>query len=295
MIEGKAGPKLISLIGLVLIGLMAGSLLTAGLLFLNGSSFESIVQGSSSGLSGYPPATIRLMLLIQHLTMFILPAAIFGYIWYRNDFLKGFDLSRVPGAYLVLLGGAFLFVSLPLVNLALLLNEQFELPAWAISFESEANQTLEQILQMDNAGTFLVNLGLIAFLPAIGEELIFRGIVQKYAGKLVRNKTLGIWIAALLFSLIHFQFEGFLPRMVLGAILGYLYVWTGTLWVPIFAHFINNGIQVSTLYFTGIDLAQVERAKETPDLTWWMVIGSIILMFGIYVLIKNQAKKWHHV
>lgn len=295
MIEGKAGPKLISLTGLAIIGLLAGSLLTAGMLFLEGISLQSLMEEAGAGMISDSPGIVRLTLLIQHLTMFILPALIFGYIWYRPEILKGFDMEKVPGVLLIVLGGAFLFVSLPLVNLSFMLNQQIDLPSWAVSFESEASDTLMRILEMDNTGTFLLNLGLIALIPAIGEELIFRGIVQKYIGKLANSKVIGIWVAALLFSLIHFQFEGFLPRMVLGAILGYLYVWTGTLWIPIFAHFINNGLQVSTLYFTGIDLSQVEGTSEAPEISSWMILGSVALMFGIYLLIQQQVKKMRHV
>jgi membrane protease YdiL (CAAX protease family) len=294
MIEGKAGVKLISLLVFVLIGLMAGGVLTAGAILLAGEQFETIMGDLQNGTYEGGPGLIRSTLLIQHLTMFILPAIIFGLIWYRKKFLVGFDMDDAPGIGLVILGGAFIFLALPLVNLSFLVNEEIQLPQWAHMFESQANATLENILEMDNFGTFLLNLGLIAFIPAIGEELIFRGIIQKYAGQLVRNPIAGIWIAAFLFSMIHMQFEGFLPRMVLGAILGYLYYWTKSLWIPIFAHFMNNGVQVATLYFSDIDLSSIDT-EQTPDLKWWMVIGAIGLMYGVYLMIENQVKKERYV
>lgn len=294
MIEGKAGAKLISLLGFVLIGLIAGGVLTAGAMLLAGEQFETIMGDMQNGTYDGGPALIRSTLFIQHLTMFILPAIIFGWIWYKRKFLIGFDLDEMPNVGLIILGGAFIFLALPLVNLSFLVNEEIQLPQWAHMFESQANATLENILEMNNLGTLLLNLGLIALIPAIGEELIFRGIIQKYAGQLVRNPIIGIWIAAFLFSMIHMQFEGFLPRMVLGAILGYLYYWTKSLWIPIFAHFINNGVQVATLYFSDIDLSSIDT-EQAPEIKWWMVIGAIGLMYGVYLMIEHLVKKEKYV
>jgi membrane protease YdiL (CAAX protease family) len=294
MIEGKAGAKLISLVGFILIGLLVGAVLTAGALLISGEEVGTIMNDLQTGNYTGGSGVIRMTLFIQHLSMFILPAIIFGIIWYKKYFLQGFDLDQVPKASLVILGGVFIFMALPLVNLSFLVNEEIELPAWAHVFESQANATLESILEMDNIWTFLLNLGLIAFIPAIGEELIFRGIVQKYAGKFLKNPIAGIWIAAFIFSAIHMQFEGFFPRMVLGAVLGYLYYWTKSLWIPIFAHFINNGVQVSTLYFSDIDLSGIE-IDQAPDIAWWMVLGSIALMYGTYLLIQSQVTKEKYV
>ena len=169
-----------------------------------------------------------------------------------------------------------------------MLNEQITLPEWASMFEAQANDTLQSILKMDHLGIFILNFLLIALIPAIGEELIFRGILQKYLGKLIKSPIAGIWLAAIIFSAIHMQFEGFFPRMVLGAILGYLYYWTNNLWVPILAHLFNNGLQVAMVYFTDIDLSAVE--SNTQIVTWWMVLGSILILYFIYSFLIQQKE-----
>src|SRR5207344_1198984 len=95
-----------------------------------------------------------------------------------------------------------------------------------------------------------INLFIIAFLPALGEELFFRGMMQKLFSQLTKNNHLAIIITSIIFSAIHLQFYGFLPRMVLGIFLGYLLVWSGSLWLPILAHFVNNA---SAVLFTFLD------------------------------------------
>jgi membrane protease YdiL (CAAX protease family) len=135
---------------------------------------------------------------------------------------------------------------------------------------------------------FILNLILIAFLPGIGEELVFRGILQKHIGGIFKNPIAAIWISAFIFSAIHFQFEGFFPRIVLGATLGYLYYWTGNLWVPMIAHAFNNGFQIALIYFTGMDVSEFDE-KSSNQLQWWMIPISVVLMFLIYqAILKNR-------
>jgi len=94
----------------------------------------------------------------------------------------------------------------------------------------------------------LFNIFMIAIVAAIGEELIFRGVIQKIFARWTGNIHLAIIITGFLFSLIHLQFYGFFPRWLLGVMFGYLMVWSGTLWLPIFAHFVNNAVAVLVSY-----------------------------------------------
>ena len=153
--------------------------------------------------------------------------------------------------------------------------------------EDQAADTLKSILDMPTPLIFFFNLLLIAILPGIGEELIFRGIVQKHIGGWIKNPIAAIWISAFIFSAIHMQFEGFLPRIVLGAVLGYLYYWTNNLWVPIITHAFNNGIQVVLIYAFGMELEDVEQ-QGTDQLQWWMILLSVAAMYGLYTLITKH-------
>ena len=105
---------------------------------------------------------------------------------------------------------------------------------------------------------------------------------------MLKNPIIAIWISAIIFSAIHLQFEGFLPRMVLGVVLGYLYHWTGNLWVPMLAHAFNNGIQIVLIYATGMDVTTFDE-KSSDQLQWWMLPISIVLMYFISTAIyKNR-------
>ena len=280
--------RLFVILGLALLGLLLTAFVTGVILMASGMSLTDIIGMGEYGMEGLSAGMVRMLLAAQHVCVFILPSFVFGLIFYRSGILSGFDLSRLPRLTMSFLGIAFLIATYPLVNLSFVLNESLPLPSWAGDFENQAKETLETILEMQSPFAFIINLLLIAILPGIGEELIFRGIVQKYIGRLLKNPVVGIWIAAFIFSAIHVQFEGFFPRMVLGAILGYLYYWTQNLWVPIIAHAFNNGIQVILIYATGMDVTAFEE-QGSDQLQWWMIPLSVGAMYIIYrSIIKNR-------
>jgi len=161
---------------------------------------------------------------------------------------------------------------------------------WMRDMEQNAADMLSEILSMDSTGDFILTLIMVAVLPAIGEELVFRGIFQKQFTEWTKSPLISIWMAAFVFSAIHFQFEGFLPRLILGAILGHLYYWTKTLWVPIIIHFINNGVQVGVLYFSGIDLSEIDN-QASEKIEWWVVILSTGVLFAASHLLIKMVKK----
>lgn len=114
--------------------------------------------------------------------------------------------------------------------------------------EELAEQMTEAMLNMPNVTSLLINLLVVAVIPAVCEELAFRGVLQIQLSRMFKNVHAGIWVSAFVFSFIHFQFYGFLPRMLLGAFFGYLLVHTGSIWAPILAHFLNNAAAVSVHY-----------------------------------------------
>ncbi|MFZ1677296.1 MAG: type II CAAX endopeptidase family protein [Saprospiraceae bacterium] len=279
--------RLVVLIGLALFGMLVTTGVSALILMSSGLSMTEIMKLSEMGMQDLSAGLIRALLAAQHLFVFILPGLTFGFIFYRSKIFKGFQLSKNPGLMLAVSGILFLIASYPLVNLSFMLNEATPLPAWAGNFENQAEDTLKKVLEMNSPLIFIFNLLLIAFLPGIGEELIFRGIIQKQFTGILKNPIAAIWISAIIFSAIHLQFEGFFPRVVLGATLGYLYYWTGNLWVPMIAHAFNNGIQIVLIYFTGMDLSEFDE-KGTDQLQWWMIPLSVGAMFLIYNTITKK-------
>jgi membrane protease YdiL (CAAX protease family) len=277
----------------VFIGLYIGANIIAAILLLiyglaSGIEIQVLVESLADGQMG-DVNFLRFMLIMQAVLIFILPAWFFGKIFYAKSIQDYFDLRFAPVPVVLVLSIFFLVAAYPLVNLSFLANEAIPVSEWMRDMEENAASIINALISTDNFFLYLLNIFLIAVLPAIGEELVFRGILQKQLGKLIRNPVIAIWITAVVFSAIHMQFEGLLPRIALGAVLGYLYYWTKNLWVPIFIHFVNNGFQVSVFYFTGTDLSEVS-AQDAIEPTWWLILLSIGAMFILSEGIRNSKK-----
>ena len=181
--------------------------------------------------------------LLQSVATFLLSALAGVYLWSERPMQwlhldKGLSLPEALAAMVIML------LAIPGINLLSAWNQQMVLPEWMSGIEQwmrmqedAAAQLTEQFLRVDTVGGLLVNIGLMALLPAMAEELTFRGVVQ---GMFTRNRHVAIWATAAIFSFVHLQFYGFLPRMLLGAMFGYMLWWTGSLWVPMLMHFVNN-------------------------------------------------------
>lgn len=152
-------------------------------------------------------------------------------------------------------------------------NANFDFPEFASDFERWAKEREDTAAGMTkfltnfgSTGELVVALVVIAVLPAIGEEIVFRGLIQNELHQATKNIHISIWFAAILFSTIHFQFFGFVPRLLLGALFGYLYYWSGSLLLAILAHFVNNGVSVVALYLyqQGAFSFDVESPESQP-------------------------------
>jgi membrane protease YdiL (CAAX protease family) len=155
---------------------------------------------------------------------------------------------------------------------------------WARAKEEQLSELTKYLTKFDNAGGLFAGLIVIAVLPAIGEEIVFRGVLQRKLYHIADNPHVAIWIAAILFSAIHFQFYGFFPRMLLGALFGYIYYWSGNLWYPIFAHFVNNGFTLIMLYLyqqkaTDIDLEATDAVPWGAALIAFVVGAALLFYF----------------
>lgn len=270
---------------------LGGNLLAAvgiiGLAILQGVPMSEVMEMMTSGGDTIIPELVRSMVWVQTIATFIVPGLLYGLIFHRGTFAKYLQTSRIPTPQVWILATVIIVAGYGLVQLAYEVNQLIPMADWMQEMEEGALDIMEQILVMDSIWSLLGTLVIVAVLPAVGEELIFRGIVQQELCKLVNSRHLGIWLAAMVFSAIHLQFEGFLPRMVLGAILGYLYLWTKSIWVPIFIHFLNNGIQVIVLYATGADLSAEDPTAEM--MPWWgIAISAIIFGLAVYRLLQIE-------
>ena len=244
---------------------------------------------------------LKIMQLISSVFIFIIPPLLFSY--FENDqYLKelGFNLKFKRQNILMIL--MIILFSQPLVVFCMQLNLDFihsisdyipKLIESMKQMEEKAKLLTEALLKMDNIGNLLFNLFLIAIIPAIGEEMFFRRVIQKKLKNILRNPHIAILITSFIFSAIHMQFFGFLPRFFLGMVLGYLFYYSGNLWMSVIAHFINNALAILLMYlpFTeriDMDISQLERTEISMIQA---TIFLIIVLFFIYLYKQINSKE----
>lgn len=234
----KLGTRLLLLFCLMGMGLIAGSVLS--ILIVN------------HGLLS--------LLVVQDVFAFIVPGLAAMAILYRRP-LDVMGLKRAPGWLSLLIILLFYVISLPAMNWIVSVNESMTLPswmsgieAWMRSTEDAAAQATKKILDINSVGQLIATTLVVGFMAGLSEEILFRGAMQRTMQDSRMGTHAVLWIVAFIFSAFHMQFYGFVPRMVLGLWLGYLLLWTRSLWVPIIAHTLNNSTVVIFSYLsnTGI-------------------------------------------
>jgi membrane protease YdiL (CAAX protease family) len=191
------------------------------------------------------------------------------------------------------------FAILPFLHWSALINEMMHLPEWLNSVENwmksseqNAKEITDAFLSDTSASGLIINLIMIALLPALGEEFLFRGVLQKLLHQWFKNVHWAVIVSAVIFSAMHFQFYGFLPRTILGVLFGYLFVITKSLWIPITAHFINNGAAVVAAYLFQQQFLESDYHEfgRTTDFLWVLIsaITVVALFFAVYRFSLHQ-------
>ena len=231
--------------------------------------------------------------LLQSIGMFVIPPFAVAYLWSEKP-LNFLNLDRKTNWLDVSFVVLFMIIIIPFINLLGDLNHQLILPKalagienWMKTSETQATQFTEKLLNVKNVQGLLFNIFLIAIIPALGEELFFRGALQGVL-KEWRNVKLAIWITAIIFSAIHLQFYGFVPRMLLGAFFGYLLFWSENIWLPIAAHFVNNVLAVIFYYFkfNGYQLPDIDTIG-TGNTLWLGIASGALAIFGFFQIKKR--------
>ncbi len=155
--------------------------------------------------------------------------------------------------------------------------------------EEQLAEITKYLTSFTNFGQYLFGVLVIGILAGIGEEIVFRGLIQPQLYKATGNIHFAIWASAIFFSALHLQFYGFVPRVFLGALFGYLYFWSGNLWVPIFAHFTNNFLAVSSIYFglSEVPGMETENPEQAP---WYAVLVMTVICAALIYLFQKQFK-----
>ena len=232
---------------------------------------------------------------VSAVLMFIIPTFLFAY--FASE--KKISYLKMNKGFSFFLGFAvviLVFTLMPLINWSGEINGKLSLPEfmsglenWMKSSEENLKKLTEAFLQMDGIGDVVVNVVIVALLASVGEELLFRGAMQNVFVEWTKNIHIAVWVTAILFSAFHMQFYGFIPRMLLGVVLGYLYIWSGSLWLPILFHFLNNGLAVVFSYLVGKGIISEEAetigSGESP--VYYVLISSV-LSAGVFFFISKR-------
>lgn len=242
--------------------------------------------------------TIRILKyfqVVQSFGLFIVPPFVLAWLFHGNisEYLCLNKSVSFATVFLVLI---LSFVASPFINFIGEINADMQFPEWLSgvenwmkSSEEKAAELTEAFLKVEYLSGLLFNIFMVAFLPAIGEELLFRGVIQRIFISWTNSIHWGIWISAILFSALHMQFYGFVPRMFLGVLFGYLLVWSGSIWLPVIAHFINNGVAVVIMYLIDKNRLspELEEIGSTSD-SYYMAAVSFVLIIVFMIMIKRQ-------
>lgn len=286
---------LVSLVGFLMIGPTIGSILA--LPFYEGSFMDLpqklaypfddnsmklvlyVIQGSATGIG---------LILVPALYLRSFEKTVL------TEFFPNYNLPLLALLISIFIVPAFMFVNSVFIEL----NQAMELPSilegmenWMKATEEQAAKLTKYLTEFDTLGMFLLSIFVIAILPAIGEELVFRGVLQRELGAAFKNGHIGIWISAFLFAAIHMQFYGLIPRMLLGALFGYLYFWSGNLIFPIIAHFIQNGSQLFILFLSQKEIIDVNIDEPDDYPVLLIIIFTILTALLLYYFRKIYLDK----
>lgn len=235
---------------------------------------------------------IRGMLVIQFVGLFLLPSIVFAYFADSRP-MEFLGLKKPVKSFYYLAGALALVVSLPLVDWLGAINREVVFPDamrdWLVKSEDDAARQIEFLLSRNTTSDLLINLVVVAVFAGVGEELLFRGVLQRLLIKIFKSPMAGIIVVAFVFSAIHFQFFGFLPRFVLGIVLGLIYWYSGSLWPAIIAHFVYDAVAVIAVHFNPELLTNTEATLFTDHISWIYAIISLLLMGAIIWYMKVQS------
>jgi len=284
----------ISLLVILGVGLLlfTVSLLAGKLIF---HSDLGVLENPSTTVGGNDIAFLKYVLISQDISLFIVPAIIILFILKPHD-QSGLMVMKIPPINEVVLVIVLAFCIFPITSFTGQLNSGMHLPDWLSRVEDwmtekeeNTNRLIDLCMASDTFWVMILNVFVVAVMPAIGEELIFRGVIQKVFSNLFRSGHLAIWVTAFVFSTIHFQFYGFVPRFILGLIFGYLFFWSGRLWLPIITHFVNNAVPTIGAYITGM-----EKFNTPSEIPLWrqLILLPLPIVISLVILLyfRNKSK-----
>ena len=261
---------------------------------MTGQNFEDIEKGMSD------PANSNAIKVIQSVTFiigFLLPAIFTAYLLNRKPmellgFSRKINWKQIGIVCAIMISAMFVSAFLAYVNESLPVSASLKLKFE--NLENDYNKQVEAIIGLNSFGEYILALIIMAFLPALCEETLFRGGLQNFLTRSTKMPWLSIIIVSILFSVLHFSFYGFLSRLFLGVVLGLLYQYSGKLWLNIIAHFFNNAMAVTMIYVLKTQGKSIKEAiGENSGTGWWgiLLLPAVIWLFIVFRKIAEKPKE----
>jgi len=290
----------IQLIAVVSIVIIAGTLLFYLFIFAGsvifGTDMSEMLSLPALDGSLKKEQILKYIQVSQQIALFVIPAIAIAMLL-RQDKESFLKTNKFPGSIPVLMVILLALLIIPVASYTGMLNSRMNLPEWLSGVEKWmrtkediASDLTGLLLKSSGLGELMLNILILALIPSIAEEMIFRGVLQQILCRIFRSGPAGIWITAIFFSAIHLQFFGFFPRLILGLGFGYLFFWSGNLWLPVIAHFINNAVPVVMSYFIGWkDLS--DKASDLVEKQTLLPLVPALLGAGIFYYFWSEYKK----
>lgn len=231
--------------------------------------------------------SLRLSTIIQDLFVFITPAILAAALATRLP-AKLLSIDRLPRLSVLALGCIVLIASIPAMDLIIELNESINLPDIFGELEDSAEGQVDMLMGSGSFIDIIMSILIIGVLTGLAEELFFRGALQGLFFSTRINRHAIIWIVAIIFSALHFQFYGFIPRMLLGAYFGYLVWWSGSLWTSVAIHALNNSIVAVSQSLSTQDTAVASEASWSITT---IILSFVVTAVGLYILYRLSLPK----
>ncbi len=252
------------------------------LCFLLGAIVTALVSGLLLQIGGAARqlAMLRIGAVVQDVVMLVLPAVATAMIVTRNP-AGLLAVDSCPSGRMLFWALAAMIVSMPAMSYIIELNASVTFPESLRGLEQtlrqmEANAagSIAFMMGPHTVGNLIMNVLIIGLFAGFAEELLFRGALQRLLQSTHMSPAAAVWLAAIVFSAVHFQFFGFVPRMLLGAFFGYLLLWSGSVWLAVAAHAFNNVMYVLLTYLTGSGDPQIVHESVAP---WVFPLLSAVL------------------
>ena len=272
-------------------GVLSLILNLAGIFIIGGDL--SLLTKSTTSLGANDLKLLRYLLIVQDIALFTIPSIIILRLM-NSDSARKFTEFKLPQFKEIGLVMILTFCIFPITSFTGQINSTMHLPVWLsgvehwmTDMETNADTTTDLLIVSKSFGAMMFNLLTFGLITAVAEELIFRGVFQKIFYNIFKSGHVAIWITAFIFSAIHFQFYGFIPRLILGLAFGYLFFWSGNLWLPMIAHFVNNAFPVILVYLQGLD--KLNTPSDVP--LWHQAIYLPLPMVIVFVILYYFRNK----